>query len=81
MALEVIRLLIVAGQKPNIVKVTITVSEEVADYLNNRKRSEIARLESFGKMSVKIVSVKGAPPEYLLFECRDNEDHEIKMTR
>ena len=41
MGIDVVRTLIVIAQKPAVVKVTVTVAPEVADYLNNRKRHEL----------------------------------------
>ena len=41
MGIDVVRTLIVIAQKPAVVKVTVTVVPEVADYLNNRKRHEL----------------------------------------
>ncbi|HEY4760340.1 MAG TPA: ribonuclease E/G, partial [Thermoguttaceae bacterium] len=81
MGLEVIRLLIVAGHRPQIAKIAITVTEEVADYLNNRKRHELAHLEDYAKVTIKVIPAKGVPPEYLSIECRDNEDREIKINK
>jgi ribonuclease E len=79
MALEVIRLLIVAAQRPTVAKVMVTVAESVADYLNNRKRHELARLESEGSMLIQVVAAKGVAPEHLVLECRDAEDREVKL--
>ena len=79
MAIEVVRLLILASQRPPIGKVMITVAAEVADFLNNRKRHEITRLEQDGKLSVQIVGVEEAPPEHLLIVCRDADDREVKF--
>ena len=79
MSLEVIRLLIVAAQRPPVAKVVVTVAENVADYLNNRKRHELARLESEGSMSIQVLAAKGVPPEHLALECRDAEDREVKL--
>jgi ribonuclease E len=79
MSLEVIRLLIVAAQRPAISKVVVTVAESVADYLNNRKRHELARLESEGSMLIQVVAAKGVAPEHLAMECRDAEDREVKI--
>jgi ribonuclease E len=79
MSLEVIRLLIVAAQRQQISKVVVTVAENVADYLNNRKRHELARLESEGSMSIQILAAKAVPPEHLALECRDAEDREVKL--
>ena len=65
MAIDVVRLLILASQRPAIARVTITVAEEVADYLNNRKRHELARLEQEGEMTIQVVGARrscaGAP--------------------
>ncbi|MEE8450767.1 MAG: Rne/Rng family ribonuclease, partial [Thermoguttaceae bacterium] len=50
MAIEVVRLLILAAQRDKIAKVTVTVADAVANYLNNKKRRELARLEDEGNM-------------------------------
>ncbi|MEN6458718.1 MAG: Rne/Rng family ribonuclease [Thermoguttaceae bacterium] len=79
MAIDVVRLLILASQRENISRVTITVAEPVADYLNNRKRHELARLEEDGKMSLQIIGVEDVAPEHLVIQCRDSEDREVKF--
>jgi ribonuclease E len=79
MAIEVIRLLMLAAQRPEISRVSITVSVEVSEYLNNKKRRELARLEDDGKMSVQIHALKGVPPEHLEMDCRDSQDHEVRF--
>ena len=48
MSIEVVRMLMLASQQPNIARVTVRVNDEVASYLNNRKRREISRLEDEG---------------------------------
>ena len=66
MAIDVVRLLIVIAQKPAIVQVRVTVNTEVAEYLNNRKRHDLARLEDEGSMTVQIVGDQHAGgPEHL----------------
>ncbi len=79
MAIDVVRMLILASQREPIVKVTLRVSDEVADFLNNRKRHELARLEEEGEMSIQVVGVEGAAPEHLVIECRDAESREVKF--
>jgi len=81
MAIEVIRLLILASQQPEIAQVAVTAADEVATYLNNRKRRELARLEDEGKMTVRILGAKGVFPEHLVVQCRDAEDREVKFPR
>jgi len=79
MAIDVVRLLIVIAQKPAIVQVRVTVAPEVADYLNNRKRHDLARLEDEGSMTVQVVGAEHAGPEHLVFECWDAENREVKF--
>ncbi len=80
MALEVIRLLILASQRPPICRVIVSVAGEVADYLNNKKRHELVRLEDEGNMAVQVVPAEGVAPEYLLLDCRDAEGREVKFS-
>ena len=79
MALEVVRLLILASQRPQVARVTVTVASEVADYLNNKKRHEIARLEDEGKMIVQVVAAENVGPEHVIIDCRDAESREVKF--
>lgn len=79
MAIEVVRLLILAAQRPTIAAVKIAVAEPVADYLNNRKRHELARLEEEGEMTLQIVGVENVAPEYLVVECHDGDDRDVKF--
>ena len=79
MAIEVVRLLMLASQRPQIARVTVTVAGEVVDYLNNKKRHELARLEDEGRMLVQVVIGTGVEPEYLSIECRDVEGREVKF--
>jgi ribonuclease E len=79
MAIEAVRLLIVAAQRPEVARVSVTVAEEVADYLNNRKRHELARLEDEGKMVVEIVAADAVSPEHLVIQCRDAEGRDVRF--
>jgi ribonuclease E len=79
MSIEVIRMLLLAAQRPQIMRVVLTVANEVADYLNNRKRHELARLEEEGAMTVQVLGAKDVPPEHLVIQCRDAEDREVKF--
>jgi len=79
MAIEVVRLLILASQREQIGRVTITVAEPVAEYLNNRKRRELTRIEDEGDMNVEVIEAKDVPPEHLVVVCRDAEDREVRF--
>jgi len=79
MAIEVIRLLILASQNPQIFKATVTTADEVADYLNNKKRRDLARLEEEGQVTIQVIGAEGVSPEHLVIECRDAEDREVEF--
>jgi ribonuclease E len=78
MAIEVMRLLILATQQ-QIAKVTVTVSDDVASYLNNKKRGEIAKLEQDSKIAVQVLGLEHASPEHLVLECHDSAGREVKL--
>jgi len=79
MSIEVIRMLMLAGQQPKCVKVTVRVNDEVASYLNNKKRKELAELEEEGGMNVQVLGSEGLYPEHLELDCRDESGNEIKL--
>ncbi len=79
MGIEVIRLLILASQREEIREITVTVAEDVAEYLNNRKRRELTRLEEGGDMAVQVLGAEHVSPEHLMVECRDGEQRELKF--
>jgi len=80
MAIEVMRLLILAAQREDVARITVTVHDEVATYLNNKKRREIARLEDEGRMAVQVLSREDVSPEHLVIECQDAQGREVKFS-
>ncbi len=79
MAIEVIRTLMLAAQQPNAARVTIRVKDEVASYLNNKKRKEITELEEEGSIVVQIHGAETVFPEHLEVDCRDADGREIVL--
>jgi ribonuclease E len=79
MAIEVVRTLMLAAQRQGMATVSVTVADEVAEYLNNRKRRELTRLEEVGHIVVQVIGAKGVSPEHLVVQCRDAENREIKL--
>ena len=71
MSIEVIRKLLMATQGERVSKVTVTVEENVATYLNNRKRRELAQLEDDNEMTVMVIGREGISPEHLEIVCED----------
>jgi ribonuclease E len=79
MGIEVVRALMIAAQRHEIASVNVTVAEDVADYLNNRKRRELTHLEEEGHMAIQIIGAKAVPPEHLAVQCRDAENRELRL--
>jgi len=73
MSIEVERLLMMACQMPNAAKVVVRVNENVAGYLNNRKRREMIQLEESAGVSVQILGSDTLFPEHLEMDCRDKD--------
>ncbi len=78
MALDVFRKLMVPSQMSQVSRIVVTVEEEVASYLNNKKRREIVQLEQQNTMEVQVVAGEGLSPEYLKIECFDSNGREVK---
>jgi len=79
MAIDVVRTLILAAQQPNVDRTTVWVHDEVATYLNNKKRRELTRIEEEGNMMVQILGDGKMYPEHLEIECRDGAGKETKI--
>ena len=59
--------------------VTLTVHSDVAFYLLNRKRKEIAALEEKAKMEVLVQGQFGVSPEMLEVHCQDSNGNEVRL--
>jgi ribonuclease E len=81
MAIEVVRALLVAAQHPEVAQVTVKVNDEVATYLNNKKRRELSALEENGRMTVQVLAIKGVFPEYLEMQCRNQDGRDVIVAR
>jgi len=73
MSIEVTRLLMLACQQQGSAKVVVRVNENVAAYLNNRKRREIISLEESSGVSIQILGSDSQFPEHLEMDCRDKD--------
>lgn len=70
MAIEVTRILMLAVQQPSCARITVRVHDEVAAYLNNKKRRELHRLEDEGNLLIQILGSEGVHPEHMELDCR-----------
>jgi ribonuclease E len=80
MAIEVIRKLIMCAQLSNVARISVTVEEEVASYINNRKRRDLLKLEDEHNVQVVVVSREDLSPEFLKFDCADASGREVRVS-
>ncbi len=80
MSIEVMRLMQLAAHREGIHRMEVKVHAEVAHYLLNRRRKEIAALEERGEMQVAIFGVAGISPEQMQIVCFDRTGNEVKFT-
>ena len=81
MSIEVIRMLMLACQNPNVERVHVRVNDKVAAYLNNKKRRELSGLEEEGSMDVQIFGTENVFPEFLELECKDREGGSVVIPK
>lgn len=79
MAIEVVRKLQLAVQTPQVAKVTCTVEEEVANYVNNKKRRLLAQIEEQNDLTVLVLGHEGLPPEHVEIQCEDAAGRELRV--
>ena len=79
MSIEVIRMMMLARNQNKVAKVVIRVHDEVAAYLNNKKRREVSQIEDEGSMQVQILGSETVFPEHLEVQCFDAQGNEITL--
>jgi ribonuclease E len=79
MSIDVMRMLQLAGHRNNVHRIQIRVAEDVASYLLNKKRKEIAHLEESSGIQIQVTGLPGVAPETLEFLCFDKNNTEIKV--
>jgi ribonuclease E len=78
MALEVIRKLMASSADEHVAKIAVTVEEDVASYLNNKKRRELAKIEDENNVQILVLGGEGLSPEYLKIDCQDAAGREVR---
>lgn len=79
MALDVIRMMLVASEQKNCATVDIRVHADVSSYLNNQKRRELSEIEGSGSMEVRINASESVFPEFFEIECRDENGRVVHL--
>ena len=77
MAIEVVRTLQLSTQIRDVSQITVRVNDEVAAYLNNKKRREIAVLEEEGQVTIQVLGGEDLFPEHLELKCVDTAGREV----
>jgi ribonuclease E len=80
MAIEVIRILITTANNQNIHKIVVDIHEQVANYLNNKKRREISILEERSNVVISVNALPDVVPEHLSIKTFDDIGAEIRNT-
>jgi ribonuclease E len=62
-----------------VTQVTLNVHPEVAFYLLNKKRRDIAGLEDRAKMEVQVNGQHGVSPDALDCRCYDSNGNEVRL--
>ncbi|NIA16793.1 MAG: ribonuclease E, partial [Planctomycetes bacterium] len=78
-SIEIIRLLSLVVTKKNIKRIELTVSDKVADFLQNEKRSAIARMELENDKRIVIISDTSYPVEQNNIVCFDDRESVVKF--
>jgi ribonuclease E len=79
MAIEVMRTLQLSSARDDITKLDITVHDDVATWINNKKRREMAHFEDSTHIQLHIVGKDGVSPEHLVFEAKDSAGRHVRF--
>ncbi|PHY00564.1 MAG: ribonuclease E [Planctomycetaceae bacterium] len=79
MSIEVMRTLQLSAMRDDITRLNVTVHEEVATWINNRKRREIAQFEDAVHMQLHVTGKETVSPEHLVFEAWDSNSRVVRF--
>ncbi len=79
MAIEVMRTLHLSESRDDVTRLTVTVHDEVATWINNRKRREITQFEDRTHIQLHVVGKDGVSPEHFVFEAWDTGGRSIRL--
>ncbi|MFM7592622.1 MAG: ribonuclease E/G, partial [Isosphaeraceae bacterium] len=79
MSIDVMRILAMAANRQDIRRINITCSQNVANFLNNRKRQDLARIERDGHLTIHIRPEADVAAEFLQVDGFGNYNTEIRL--
>jgi len=80
MAIEVMRSLQLCGTREDVARLNVTVHDEVATWLNNRKRREITQFEDETHIQLHVDGKEDVSPEHLVFEAWDSGGRIVRFS-
>jgi ribonuclease E len=79
MAIEVMRMLQLSGMREDVARLNVTVHDDVATWLNNRKRREITQFEDETHIQLHVDGKEDVQPEHLTFEAWDSSGRSVRF--
>jgi ribonuclease E len=80
LSIDAMRLLQLAAHRaPAIASVQVSVHTDVAHYLLNKRRKELAVLEDRAKLDILVTGQMGVPPDTLAVRCFDHNGNEVRL--
>lgn len=79
LSIEVMRLVLAATGQDAVSRIVIEVHDRVGNFLNNRKRKELTRIEDENDMIVSIVARSDVNPEHLACRYEDDNGREVQL--
>jgi ribonuclease E len=80
LSIDAMRLLQLAAHRaPAIATVQVGVHTDVAHYLLNKRRKEIATMEERGKLEIQVTGQMGVSPDMLNIRCFDHNGNEVRL--
>jgi ribonuclease E len=68
-----------AATRTDIARLNVTVHDEVATWINNRKRREVAQFEDAVHVQLHVVGKESVSPEHLVFEAWDSASRTVRF--
>jgi ribonuclease E len=79
LSIEVMRLVLAAASSDPVKRIVIEVHDRVGNYLNNRKRKELIRIEDENQVEIVIVTKSDVLFEHMTFRPEDAAGKEVSL--
>jgi ribonuclease E len=80
LSIEVMRLVMSAAGHDQVTRMLIEVHDRVGNYLNNRKRKDLIRIEDENEVEVVIVTKSDVSFEHMTFRAEDAAGREVNLS-